>query len=74
MFEQSQQVIGPCLKVFVDDLSDLWVVGNLRVEGFASNGVDVIDVLMFDGRTHDLGANQTCATCDDDLHVYCLVV
>jgi hypothetical protein len=50
------------------------VVGNFRVEGFASNGVDVIDVLMFDGRTHDLGPNQTCATCDDDLHVYRLIV
>jgi hypothetical protein len=41
----------------------------------AGDGVDVIDVLMLDGQAHHLGANQTCATCDDDLHAllsYCM--
>lgn len=74
MFEQPQQVVGPLLKVLVDDLGDLLVVGNLGVEGFAGDGVDVCDELMFDGRAHHLGADYACATCDDDLHIYCLVV
>lgn len=49
VFEQPQQVIRPLLKVLVDDLGDFWVVGNLGIEGFAGDGVDVCDELVFDG-------------------------
>lgn len=69
MLKQSQQVIRPLLKVLMDDLGDLWVVCNLGIEGFASDGVDVCDELMLDGRANDLRADQTCTTSDDNLHV-----
>jgi hypothetical protein len=58
----------------VDDLGDLGVVGNLGVEGFAGDGVDVCDELMLDGRAHHLRADYTSATCDDYLHACGLVV
>lgn len=74
MFKQSQQVVGPLLKVLVDDLSNLLVVGNLGIEGFAGDGVDVCDELMLDGRAHHFRANYSCATCDDDFHACGLVV
>ena len=74
MLEQPEKMIGPLLKVLVNDLGDLLVVGNLRVEGFAGDCVDVCDELVLDGRAHHLGADYACATCDDDLHIYCLVV
>ena len=67
-------MVGPLLKILVDDLGDLLVVGNLGIEGFAGDGVDVCDELMLDGRAHNLGANQTCATCNDDLHACGFVV
>lgn len=57
MFKQSQQVVGPLLKVFVDDLGDLVVVGNIGIEGFAGDGVDVCDELMLDGRAHNFRAD-----------------
>lgn len=47
VFEQPQQMIRPLLKVLMNDLGDLWVVGDLWVEGFASDGVDVCDELVF---------------------------
>jgi hypothetical protein len=50
------------------------VVGNLGVEGFAGDGVDVCDELMLDGRAHHLRADYTGTTCDDDLHACCFVV
>lgn len=68
MLEQPQQMIGPLLKVLMDDLGDLWVVGNLGVEGLAGDGVDVRDELMLDGGANNLGADQACTTSDDDLH------
>jgi hypothetical protein len=74
MFKQSQKMIGPLLKVLVDDLGDLWVVGNLGVKGFAGDGVDVCDELMLDGRAHHLRADQACASCDDNLHACGFVV
>ena len=49
MFEQPQKMVGPLLKILVDDLGDLLVVGNLGIEGFAGDGVDVCDELMLDG-------------------------
>jgi len=49
MLEQPQEMIGPLLKVLVDDLGDLLVVGNLGVEWLAGDGVDVCDELMLDG-------------------------
>lgn len=49
VLKQPQQMIGPLLKILVDDLGDLWVVCNLGVEGFAGNGVDVCDKLVSDG-------------------------
>jgi hypothetical protein len=58
----------------VDDLGDLGVVGDLGVEGFAGDGVDVCDELMLDGRAHHLRADHSCATCDDDLHACCFIV
>lgn len=58
----------------MDDLGDFWVVGNLGVEGFAGDGVDVCDELMLDGRANHFGANETCATGDDNLHACGFVV
>ena len=72
VLKQSHQMLGPFLKVLMDDLGDFGVRRQLWVQRLANQGVDVCDVCMSETGPDRLGSDHTGTSSDNDLHDCCV--